>query len=377
MSVTMANITDIYPDLDRADYQRMLDAMTTSILLLGRDLCLRYINPAGEMLFAASARHLLGMHVGELIACEVPVSPLMQEALDTRHPFTRHELPVQLHGQDEQVTLDMTVLPMFDARQHDELLVELLQMDRMLRISRDESRAAQQQATRDLLRGLAHEVKNPLGGLRGAAQLLEKQLDNPELTEYTRVIIDEADRLQQLVDRMIGPRSLPQAVAVNLHEILEHVRQLVLADSSHQIYIQRDYDPSIPEIKADPGQFVQAILNITRNAVQALSTQSQTGADNRIIYRTRILRNFTIGNERHRLVARVQVIDNGPGIDKDLQEKIFFPMVTGRAEGTGLGLSIAQSIVQQHDGLIECHSEPGETVFSIYLPIRLDNSPAG
>lgn len=370
----MANIKDLHPHIDRAEYQRMLDAMSTTILLFGKDLRLRYINPAGEMLFAMSARHLVGVSINDLVSCELPIQSLLDEAFNTRHPFTRHEMRIQLQGASEHITVDMTVIPMFDAQRDDELLVELVQMDRLLRISRDETRVAQQQATRDLLRGLAHEVKNPLGGLRGAAQLLEKQLDDPELTEYTRVIIDEADRLQQLVDRMIGPRTIPQELDVNIHEILEHVRQLVLADSSHQVYIQRDYDPSIPDIKADPGQIVQAILNITRNAVQALSSSDKQ--DNKITYRTRIMRNYTIGNDLHRLAACIQIIDNGPGISKDLREKIFFPMVTGRADGTGLGLSIAQSIIQQHGGLIECRSKPGETVFSIFLPIRQEVTEA-
>jgi len=367
----MTNVKADYPaeptvavDIDSAAYSRMLDAMSTVVLLFNKQQTLCYINPAGEMMFAMSARHLVGMHFSQLIGYDAPMQSWLDEAFNTGHPFTRHDFAVQLFGHEEQVTLDMTVVPVPDP-QREEFLVELIQVDRLLRISRDESRAAQQQATQDLLRGLAHEVKNPLGGLRGAAQLLARQLSNDELTEYTRVIINEADRLQELVDRMIGPRTIVHHKEINLHEVLEHVRQLVLADSSHEIYIQRDYDPSIPDINADHGQLVQAVLNITRNAVQALGDKGE------ITYQTRILRNFTVGNERHKLVAVINIIDNGPGIDEALREKIFFPMVTGRAEGTGLGLSIAQTIVQQHKGLIECTSQPGETVFSILLPIKL------
>ncbi len=365
--------------LDNAAYQRILDAMSTAILLLDSNNRLRYVNPAGEMLFAISARHLQGFAVQQLFTCEIPLQDMLDEALATHHPFTRHELPVTLHGSTEIMTLDLTAIPMQDSHNEDGLLIELIRMDQLLRISRDESLIAQQQATQELLKGLAHEVKNPLGGLRGAAQLLERQLSDPDLKEYTRVIIDEADRLQLLVDRMTGPRTIPQQLHVNVHEILEHVRQLVLADNTHQVYIRRDYDPSIPDIKADPGQIIQAILNITRNAVQALTTVSEV-ADKQdppqITYRTRILRNYTLGNERYRLVANIQIVDNGPGIEKSLRDKIFFPMVTGRAEGTGLGLSIAQSIIQQHGGLIECHSHPGETIFSIILPVQLSDEPS-
>jgi len=232
-----------------------------------------------------------------------------------------------------------------------------------LRISREENQLAQQEATQKILRGLAHEVKNPLGGLRGAAQLLERQLDSEDLKEYTRVIIDEADRLQKLVNRILGPNNLPNKRSINIHHVLEHIRSLLMAEGEQHTDIQRDYDPSIPDLAADSDQLIQALLNIARNACQALDDEGS------ITFRTRIERKYTIGKHRHDLVARVEIIDNGPGIPADMQDKIFFPMVTGRAEGTGLGLSITQSLIQQHDGLIEVNSVPGRTVFTVLLPI--------
>jgi two-component system nitrogen regulation sensor histidine kinase GlnL len=217
-----------------------------------------------------------------------------------------------------------------------------------------------------MLRGLAHEIKNPLGGLRGAAQLLARELPTKELKEYTGVIISEADRLQKLVNRILGPNKMPKKEPVSIHEVLEHVRSLLLAEAPEGIRIQRDYDPSIPDINADRDQLIQALLNIMRNAVEAMH------GDGDIKLRTRVIRKFTIGQKQQNLVAQIQVIDNGPGIPQEILEQIFFPMVTSRAEGTGLGLAIAQSLIQQHNGIIECKSKPGRTEFSIYIPIEIE-----
>ena len=202
-----------------------------------------------------------------------------------------------------------------------------------------------------------------MGGLRGAAQLLERQLESEDLKEYTRVIIHEADRLQKLVNQILGPNNMPHKTSTNIHNVLEHIRSLLLAEGKSHIRIECDYDPSIPELQADPDQLVQALLNITRNAYEILDE------DGVITLRTRIERKYTLGKERYDLVARIEIIDNGPGIPEDMRDKIFFPMVSGRAEGTGLGLSIAQSLIQQHDGLVEVESVPGRTVFAVLLPI--------
>jgi two-component system nitrogen regulation sensor histidine kinase GlnL len=245
--------------------------------------------------------------------------------------------------------------------------VELQQVDNHLRISKEEQLLTQQTTAKLLVRGLAHEIKNPLGGLRGAAQLLDLELNDPELKEYTQIIIAESDRLQGLMDKMLGPNKLPNKKPLNIHEVLERVRQLIQAEASSSLDLTCDYDPSIPTIQGDKDQLIQAILNIARNAVQALEGKGN------IIFKTRIQRQMTIGRKCYKLAARCDIIDNGPGIDAEMMKQIFYPMITGRAEGTGLGLSIAQSLINQHNGLIECKSEPGKTVFSIFLPMGTDN----
>jgi len=341
---------------------RILEGMNSAVLLFDEALRLRYINPAGEDLFSVSARHLIDEPYQALIQDRVNLQKQLDEAFRSGRPFTRHEVNLCL-GNDINVMVDFTTVPLLEPGYPMEILVELHSVDRLLRISREENQLVQQEATQKILRGLAHEIKNPLGGLRGAAQLLERQLDSEDLKEYTQVIIDEADRLQKLVNRILGPNNLPNKRDTNIHHVLEHIRSLLLAEGKSNVSIVRDYDPSIPELQADPDQLIQAFLNITRNAYQALDK------DGTITLRTRIERKYTLGKQRHDLVARIEIIDNGPGIPEDILDKIFFPMVTGRAEGTGLGLSIAQSLIQQHDGLIEVISVPGGTVFTVLLPI--------
>ena len=344
-------------------YQRILESLNSVVLCFSADMRLRYINPAGEMMFAMSARHLVGLDVDELMQSEEALRDDLQECLGSSHPLIRHELTLTLL-RDREMCVDLTVTALMGQDGEPELLLEMTRLDRLLRITRDENLYSQQNATKELLRGLAHEVKNPLGGLRGAAQLLERELDSFELKEYTRVIIEEADRLQNLVDRLLGPNSVPKKREINIHEVLERVRSLVLIEVSEGLKIKRDYDTSLPELNADPDMLIQSILNIVRNASQALHQKGE------ITLKTRIERNYTIGHKRYRLVLKVDIIDNGPGVDESIKEKIFFPMITGRAEGSGLGLSIAQSLVQQHSGIIECDSQPGYTCFSILLPIQ-------
>jgi two-component system nitrogen regulation sensor histidine kinase GlnL len=350
--------------------QRMLDNLSSAVLLFDAEFRLKYINPAAEMLFELSARHMIGLPLGELLQCPGDVAKQnLQRALSSGHPFTEREMPLALIG-NRQVTVDCTVIPLTDRDGEAGALIEIQRIDRQLRISREEHLLTQQQAARDLIRGLAHEIKNPLGGLRGAAQLLERELDDPSLKEYTQVIIDEADRLQTLVDRMLGPNKLPQLAHVNIHTLLERVRNLVLAESGQQLQVERDYDPSIPDLLVDSDQIIQALLNIVRNAARAVGRRK----DARIILRSRILRQFTIGNLRHRLVAQIGIEDNGPGIEEKIREKLFYPMVTASEDGMGLGLSIAQSLINQHGGLIECHSEPGKTLFNVMLPVENPNA---
>lgn len=343
--------------------QYILDNLTTAVLLLEPDLRISYINPAAEAVFAVSARHARGMALGDLVAAVPEFESGLHRALAGGYPHTERELRLTV-SDARVITVDCTVTPLVEPGHATALLVEMLQVDRHLRIAREEHLLARQQATRALIRGLAHEIKNPLGGLRGAAQLLERELPDPALKEYTRIIIEEADRLRNLMDRMLGPNTLPHKRDISIHQVLEHVHNLVRAEAPPGVRLLRDYDPSIPAVPADPEQLIQAVLNVVRNAVQAL------GGEGEIILRTRAQRQITIGHKRHKLVARIDIIDNGPGIPPDMLENIFYPMITGRPEGAGLGLSIAQSLVNRHGGLIECASCPGRTVFTLLLPLE-------
>lgn len=343
--------------------RRILEGLTTAVLVFERGLTLAYLNPAGEMLFALSARMAQGQHLTALLPGAQALAERIEHAVAENHPYTEREMHLNLSN-GHAITVDCSVTPLYDAEGGFDVLVELNQVDRHLRITREETLLEQHQAARQLVRGLAHEIKNPLGGLRGAAQLLERELEADELKEYTRIIIGEADRLRSLVNRMLGPRQLPQMRLCNIHQVVEHVRSLVVAEDNTDLLLVRDYDPSIPDFRADPEQLIQAVLNIARNAAQALQGQGQ------IILRTRTARQQTIGQKRHRLAIRVDIIDNGPGIAPAMMETIFYPMVTGHAEGTGLGLSIAQSLVNLHGGIIECESRPGYTEFTILLPLE-------
>lgn len=343
-------------------HQRILDNLNQAVLLFNADLTLAYLNPAAEMMLGASLRRLQGMSFAELIDCKETLIDQIREAIQTNHPFSMHEQSISLL-KEKEVTVDFTVNILQSAFGEPEILMEMVPIDRLLRIARDDAIVAQQDTAQDLIRGLAHEIKNPLGGLRGAAQLLERELKSEEQKEYTRVIIGEADRLQKLVNRLLGPSGMPKNSEVNIHEVIEYVCNIAFKNKPGIIF-KRDYDISIPEFNADQDLMIQAILNIVNNAVEAMKEKGT------ISVCTRILRNLTIAHKTHRLVIKLSITDDGPGIPADIKDKIFFPMITGRAEGTGLGLSIAQRLVHQHAGLIECESEPGKTMFSIYLPIE-------
>ncbi|MDR3451488.1 MAG: nitrogen regulation protein NR(II) [Rhodoferax sp.] len=250
-----------------------------------------------------------------------------------------------------------------------EIIVELLPLEQQARQDREERLIDQAQANKELIRNLAHEIKNPLGGIRGAAQLLEMEIDSRELTEYTQVIIHEADRLQTLVDRLLAPHRKPHVVGdVNIHEVCERVRALVQAEFPKGLQVVRDYDTSIPEFRGDREQLIQALLNIVHNAAQALSERIKAG-DAQIVFRSRIARQVTFGKQRYRLALELHVIDNGPGVPDSIKDRIFFPLVSGREGGSGLGLTLAQTFVQQHHGLIECDSVPGRTDFKMLIPL--------
>ncbi|MBZ9539506.1 nitrogen regulation protein NR(II) [Modicisalibacter tunisiensis] len=343
-------------------YQRLLENLTTAVVYLDDALRVRWLNPAAEALLAVSESRVRGTRLDCLEGDGGAIAAVLTKALEARHPFTQREA-VLLPAGTEPVTVDFTATPLSDR----ELLLEIEPRDRLIRISREEALITRQETIKVLSRGLAHEIKNPLGGIRGAAQLLERDLPDPQLAEFTRVIVEEADRLRDLVDRMLGPNRPAGHEPLNIHKVLERVRALLEAEHPRVDYA-RDYDPSLPDLHGDEAQLIQAVLNVARNAVQALE-ESAVDAP-RLTLRTRARRQFTLGAERHRLVCEVAVIDNGPGIPAALQETLFYPMVSGRAEGSGLGLSIAQSILHQHQGLVECDSQPGCTEFRLLIPLE-------
>lgn len=345
------------------DYcRRIVDGLSIAVLVLDRRLRLLFMNSAAETLFELSLRKVYKHELQELLVGSESFIDGLRRCLESGHPYIERELQL-VFPMERTVTVDCASAPLFERDPVSELLLELRQVDWRLRINREEQILAQHHTSRALVRNLAHEIKNPLGGLRGAAQLLERELPDPSLREYTRIIIGEADRLRNLVDRMLGPNQPRAYDEVSIHEVAERVCALVEAEAGSGIRIERDYDPSIPPVWGDADRLIQAVLNVARNAVQALENQGK------IILRTRVQRQYTIGSKRHKLVVRLDVIDDGPGIPPDQQEQIFYPMISSRPDGTGLGLSIAQNIVNQHGGLIECASRPGETVFTLLLPL--------
>jgi two-component system nitrogen regulation sensor histidine kinase GlnL len=347
----------------------ILDNISTGILALNRDLQVTALNAAGQALLETSEARCIGQHASKLLSRSKDWLWILEQVLDSNRPHTRRSISLALHS-GQEIHVDILVTPVADNDDVQSLLVELMAVDRLLQISRDEGLFQAQETTRAVIRGLAHEIKNPLGGVRGAAQLLARELPNEGLLEYTDIIIREADRLRDLVDRLLGPNQQLNLQPMNIHEVLEHVRNLIVAESDNRVTITRDYDPSLPEFPCDKAQMIQVVLNIMRNALQAATSSEHC----EITIRSRSQRQFTVGTQRHRLVCRVDIIDNGPGIPEGIQQTVFTPMVTGRADGTGLGLSIAQSIVIQHGGILECDSRPGETRFTFYLPMELHHA---
>jgi len=365
---------------------QLLDNLTTAILVLDEQLRIGYMNQSAEVLLDCSDTRAVGQPLANLMLGDLEQLQSLEQQIQDGLPFTRRAWKLAIFG-GKEITVDLAVTPLDhlhrlnnpgdDGKGNSEsaprVLLELQVLDRMLRISREETLVSSQSTSRSLVRGLAHEIKNPLGGLRGAAQLLAKELQHPHLQDYTTVIIEEADRLRNLVDKMLGPNQLSEKRPVNIHEVLERCSTLIQAENPLHLQLERDYDPSIPDLIGDSEQLIQAVLNIMRNSTQALATM---GPDHRsvISLRTRIIRQFTIAQYRHRLVVRVDITDNGPGIEAELLEAVFYPMISGRPEGTGLGLSISQSILHQHQGLIQCSSQPGETVFSLFIPLEPANA---
>lgn len=343
--------------------QDIIDNISSGVIGLDEDYRVRLINPAAEAMLQLSETRILGTAICTLESPAVPWRVTLDQADREERAIVRRGLLIETRDGPPTIT-DMVITPLREVAAL-AFLIELQPVDRLLRISREENLQNAQETTRSVIRGLAHEIKNPLGGIRGAAQLLERELPKGPLQEYTGIIIQEADRLRDLVDRLLGPNTHPALAPINIHEIIEHVLQRIIVESGERLALCRDYDPSLPELSGDRAQLIQALLNIARNALQATESQPQCA----LTLRTRSQRQFTIGETRHRLVCRLDIVDNGPGIPDELRETLFVPMVSGRAEGSGLGLSIAQSIVHRHGGLVACESRPGNTCFSVYLPM--------
>lgn len=332
------------------------------------------VDPSGSVLYAnAALEDALGMSrrsiTGALLQDSFTEPPLLENALQgasgNQFAALRYDAWLKRLSHDPlpvHVVVAQTDNP-------GEVIIELLPLEQQARQEREERLIDQAQANKELIRNLAHEIKNPLGGIRGAAQLLQMELESRELIEYTQVIIHEADRLQSLVDRLLAPHRRPHVVGdVNIHEVCERVRSLILAEFPKGLKVVRDYDTSIPEFRGDREQLIQAVLNIAHNAAQALGERIAAG-DARIVFRTRVGRQVTFGKQRYRLALELHVIDNGPGVPDSIKDRIFFPLVSGRDGGSGLGLTLAQTFVQQHHGLIECESVPSQTDFKILIPL--------
>ncbi|RDL43342.1 nitrogen regulation protein NR(II) [Marinomonas piezotolerans] len=350
-------------------YSLLIDHLSTAVLQLNRELCIEYLNPSAEMMLEVSRRRIYGQDLNAAFCENSESRDALLAAIESGHAFTKREAEITLTT-GKTILCDYNVTPVMGAlNRTDTLLIELHPRDRMKRISQEDELIANHQTSKELIRGLAHEIKNPLGGIRGAAQLISRVFNDEGLKDYTQVIIEESDRLRDLVDRLLGPRQLPQYRPLNVHKVIERVNQLISVESEGHISLIRDYDPSIPDVVGDEAQLIQAVLNVMRNAMQALLSQTDNN-DKSISVTTRTLRQFTIGAKRHKLVCRIGITDNGPGIPDNIMKTLFYPMVSGRADGTGLGLSIAQSVIHQHQGIIECKSQPQHTEFNILIPIE-------
>ncbi|HYL02271.1 MAG TPA: nitrogen regulation protein NR(II) [Steroidobacteraceae bacterium] len=351
--------------LSHFDPAELLDALSTGIVMLDAQLCPIYANVAAQDLLAFSVNKARGRPFGDFLHDAGALSALLRRALESGEGLADRELTIRPAGAPREArTLDVTITPLSGLVTGTHLLIELADTTQRQRISRDNDLLARLDGSRLMIRQLAHEIRNPLGGLRGAAQLLERELPAAALREYTQVIIGEADRLTALVDSMTGPSRPPSKTLMNVHEICEHVYHLLRAEARGGILIERDYDPSLPNAMLDRHQLIQALLNVGRNALQAV------GDSGRIMLRTRARSNVSIGPARHRLVAAVEVEDNGPGVPEALRASIFYPLVTGRPNGSGLGLAVAQDLVTRNGGIIEFESEPRRTLFTLLLPLE-------
>ena len=339
--------------------------LATLVAVLRGNGSVLFANAALEDALGISRRTIVGSHFPDSFTEAVSLTNALLGVGGNQFAALRYDAWLKRLNRDPlpvHVIVTQTEIPQ-------EVVVELLPLELQARQEREERLSDQAQANKELIRNLAHEIKNPLGGIRGAAQLLEMEIESRELTEYTQVIIHEADRLQSLVDRLLAPHRRPHLVGdVNIHEVCERVRSLITAEFPKGLTVARDYDTSIPEFRGDHEQLIQTVLNIAHNACQALTERIAQG-DASLTFRTRIARQTTFGKKRYRLALELHVIDNGPGVPDSIKDRIFYPLVSGREGGSGLGLTLAQTFVQQHHGLIECDSAPGHTDFKIMIPL--------
>ena len=348
------------------DGAELLDAMVTGVFLLDSSLKVTYLNVAAQTLLGLGTNQAVGRSIAELTRGAESLLPMFERARKGGEGVVQRELNWSAPGGADRI-LDCAVTQIVLSQGTVRLLLEIEDITQHRRLTRENALLAQLGGSRLMVRQLAHEIKNPLGGLRGAAQLLERELLDPALREYTRVIISEADRLTNLLDSMLGPGRPPSKQLINVHELLERVYHLLRSEAAEHVTIERDYDPSLPPLTVDPNHIIQAMLNLGRNAIQALSGAAVHSP--RLLLRTRAATNASLGAQRHRLVASIQFEDNGPGVLNEIRDTIFYPLVSGRADGTGLGLGIAQDLVSRHGGLIEFDSAPGRTIFVISLPM--------
>ena len=353
---------------NRFESTELLDALVTSVFVLDADLRIDYLNAAAQTLLALGPNQALGRRITELTRGAETLLPLFERARSAGEGVVQRELSWPAPNGGDRI-LDCAVTQVVIGQEQPRTLVEIEDITQHRRLTRENALLAQLGGSRLMVRQLAHEIKNPLGGLRGAAQLLERELLDPGLREYTRVIISEADRLTSLLDSMLGPGRPPAKQTINVHELLERVYHLLRSEAAEGVTVTRDYDPSLPPLTVDPNHIIQAMLNLGRNALQALC--GATNAAPRLVLRTRATTSVSIGARRHRVVASIQFEDNGPGVLPEIRDTIFYPLVSGRADGTGLGLGIAQDLVSRHGGLIEFDSAPGRTVFTISLPLDI------
>ena len=351
-------------------HEALLDNLQGAVFLSDLKLTILYANSAAEFLFQTARSKLCLMTIFDLLEDKDGCNKTLAELIDSGTPHTRrHEkINTKLSGKTSKVDCSFTPIIVGEINK---ILIEMHPIDHFMRINREHALLSAHDISKSLVRGLAHEIKNPLGGIRGAAQLLDQEIVqhgmDAESRELTKIITTETDRLKDLVDRLLEPHHTLKFQTLNIHEVTEHVTSLLEAETQGKFQFTRDYDPSIPELNGDKSQLIQAVLNVARNALQAVHEVDIQQPE--ITVRTRVQSNYTISDNRYRFVCRLDIIDNGPGITPDMTEQIFFPLVSERSGGTGLGLTIAQTAVTRHKGTIECSSEPGDTIFSIYLPL--------